>query len=149
MLAQHDLDEENEIITDKSLEGTKKKKRANKPNEFVTNDDFCPSCGLRLKNMPEEQNNFWTEIFQREINDNEDPNAMMAAGGRRANPAFCCSAAGAWKAASGPNAGAHGSREGRYRRGAEEARAGLSLHARRRRTPKSRSTSSWRFAATR
>ena len=61
MLERKELNEENEIITAKSLEGTKKKKRANKPNEFITNDDFCPGCGLRLKNMPEDENNFWTE----------------------------------------------------------------------------------------
>ena len=60
MIARHDLDEENEIIYDQSLETTKKKKRANKPNEFKTNDDFCPNCALRLKNMPEDDNNFWT-----------------------------------------------------------------------------------------
>ncbi len=86
MIARHDLDEENEIIYDQSLETTKKKKRANKPNEFKTNDDFCPNCGLRLKNMPEDDNNFWTEIFQRELRDDEDPNAMMAAGARQGNP---------------------------------------------------------------
>ncbi|MEP7352557.1 MAG: PSD1 and planctomycete cytochrome C domain-containing protein [Acidobacteriota bacterium] len=86
MIARHDLDEENDIIYDQSLETTKKKKRANKPNEFKTNDDFCPNCGLRLKNMPESDNNLWTEIFQREIKDAEDPNAMMAAGGRQGNP---------------------------------------------------------------
>ena len=66
-----------------SLDGTKKKKRADKPNEFVTNDDFCPNCGLRLKNMPEEENNLWTEIFQRELRDSDDPAAMMAMGGGR------------------------------------------------------------------
>ncbi|MEO8097014.1 MAG: PSD1 and planctomycete cytochrome C domain-containing protein [Acidobacteriota bacterium] len=83
MIARRDLDEENEIIYDQSLETTKKKKRANKPNEFKTNDDFCPNCGLRLKNMSESDNNFWTEIFQREIRDAEDPAAMMAAGNNR------------------------------------------------------------------
>jgi hypothetical protein len=86
MIARQDLDEENDIIYDQSLETTKKKKRANKPNEFKTNDDFCPNCGLRLKNMSESDNNFWTEIFQREIKDAEDPNAMMAAGARQGNP---------------------------------------------------------------
>ncbi|MFM2124260.1 MAG: hypothetical protein RL328_711, partial [Acidobacteriota bacterium] len=86
MIARHDLDEENEIIYDQSLETTKKKKRANKPNEFKTNDDFCPNCALRLKNMPEDDNNFWTEIFQRELRDDEDPNAMMAAGARQGTP---------------------------------------------------------------
>lgn len=83
MLLRRDLDEENDVIKAKSLEGTKKKKRANEPNEFITNDDFCPGCGLRLKNMPEEDGNFWTEIFQREIRDTDDPAAMMAGGGGR------------------------------------------------------------------
>ncbi len=103
MLARKELNEENEIIIAKSLEGTKKKKRANKPNEFITNDDFCPSCGLRLKNLPEEDNNFWTEIFQRELRDSDDPAAMMAwAADAAANPACCCSAAGDWRAGSAP-----------------------------------------------
>jgi mono/diheme cytochrome c family protein/cytochrome c553 len=86
MLARKELKEENDIIIAKSLPGDKPKKRANKPNEFVTNDDFCPNCGLRLKNMPEDENNFWTEIFQRELRDNDDPNAMMAMGGRMGKP---------------------------------------------------------------
>ncbi len=86
MLLRNELNDENDIIIAKSLEGTKKKKRASKPNEFVTNDDFCPNCGLRLKNLPEEENNFWTEIFQRELRDAEDPAAMMAAGGRAGKP---------------------------------------------------------------
>src|SRR6201999_7969 len=86
MLARRDLTEENDIIMAKSLEGTTKKKRANKPNEFITNDDFCPNCGLRLKNMPEDENNFWTEVFQRELRDADDPAAMMAAGGRGGKP---------------------------------------------------------------
>ncbi len=86
MLARKELNEENEIIIAKSLDGTKKKKRANKPNEFVTNDDFCPNCGLRLKNMPEDENNFWTEVFQRELRDSDDLAAMMAMGGRGGKP---------------------------------------------------------------
>jgi hypothetical protein len=83
MLARKELDDENQVIMAKSLEGTKKKKRANKPNEFITNDDFCPNCGLRLKNLSEEDNNFWTEVFQRELRDSDDPAAMMAMGGGR------------------------------------------------------------------
>jgi hypothetical protein len=79
MLERKAINEENEIIADKALEGTKKKKRANKPNEFITNDDFCPGCGLRLKPMPEEDNNFYTEVFLRELKDSDDPTAMMAA----------------------------------------------------------------------
>jgi len=86
MLERRDLNEQNEIIADKALPGTEKKKRANKPNEFITNDDFCPGCSLRLKNMPVDDNNFWTEIFQRELKDTEDLAAMMAAGPRQGNP---------------------------------------------------------------
>jgi hypothetical protein len=73
MLARNEVNEENEVIADKALPTTKKKKRANKPNEFITNDDFCPGCGLQLKTLPEEQTNFYTEIFQRELDAGEDP----------------------------------------------------------------------------
>jgi hypothetical protein len=86
MLTRRDLNEENDIIAAKALEGTTKKKRANKPNEFITNDDFCPGCGLRLKNMPEDEASFWTEVFQRELRDADDPAAMMAMGGRGGKP---------------------------------------------------------------
>jgi mono/diheme cytochrome c family protein len=85
MIARRDLDQENEIIYAQALEGTKKKKRASKPNEFKTDDDFCPGCALRLKNLPEEDNNFWTELFQRELRDNDDPNDMNNMG-RQGNP---------------------------------------------------------------
>jgi cytochrome c553 len=86
MLARKELDEENKIIEAKSLEGTKHKKRANEPNEFITNDDFCPGCGLRLKNMPEDETSFWTEVFQRELKDNDDPVLAMAEGARPPAP---------------------------------------------------------------
>src|SRR5262245_61270644 len=86
MLERRDLNEENEIIAHQALTGTVKPKRANKPNEFITNDDFCPNCSLRLKAMAEDEASFWTEIFQRELRDAEDPNAMMAMGMRQQNP---------------------------------------------------------------
>jgi mono/diheme cytochrome c family protein len=86
MLARKELNDENDVIAAKALEGTKKKKRANKPNEFVTNDDFCPGCSLQLKNLPLDQTTFWTEIFQREISDSDDPTVMMAEGKRQPNP---------------------------------------------------------------
>jgi len=80
MLERKEINEENEVIAAKALEGTTKKKKANKPNEFITNDDFCPNCGLRLKPMPEEDSNFYTEVFQRELRDSDDPAAMAASG---------------------------------------------------------------------
>jgi hypothetical protein len=86
MLARRDLQEENDIIAAKALEGTTKKKPANKPNEFITNDDFCPGCGLRLKNMPEDETSFYTEIFVRELRDADDPAAMNAMDPRPPKP---------------------------------------------------------------
>src|SRR5580700_11239184 len=86
LLARKELDDENQIITAKSLEGTTKKKRANKPNEFITNDDFCPGCGLRLKNMTEQESNFWTEMFLRELRDSDDPTVDAANGAKAPKP---------------------------------------------------------------
>ena len=67
LLAKRDVKEENDIIYAKSLPGTKKKERANLPNEFVTNDDFCPGCGLELKSLPIERTNLWTDVFSRDL----------------------------------------------------------------------------------
>ena len=86
MLEKADLDAQNKVIADKDLDGTKPKKRTDKPSNFVSNKDFNPGSWLRLMSLPEEQNNFYTEVFQRELKDAEDPNAMMAAGGRQGNP---------------------------------------------------------------
>ncbi|HEY3840229.1 MAG TPA: PSD1 and planctomycete cytochrome C domain-containing protein [Bryobacteraceae bacterium] len=86
MLEKNEIDDENRVITDKDIEGTKPKKRTTKPSNFVTNKDFNPGSWLQLKSLPEQQNNFWTEIFLRELKDAEDPNAMMAMGGRMGNP---------------------------------------------------------------
>ncbi len=86
MLDKNEIDAQNRVIADKDLEGTKPKKRTDKPSNFVSNKDFNPGSWLRLLSLPEQQNNFYTEIFQRELKDAEDPNAMMAAGGRQGNP---------------------------------------------------------------
>ncbi|MBL0160377.1 MAG: PSD1 domain-containing protein [Bryobacterales bacterium] len=86
MLERNELEAENKVIADKDMEGTKPKKRTDKPSNFVSNRDFNPGSWLRLKSLPEDQNAFWTEIFQRELKDAEDPAAMMAAGGRMGAP---------------------------------------------------------------
>jgi cytochrome c553 len=83
MLAQADLDAQNQIIKDKDVEGTKPKKRTDKPSNFVSNRDFNPGSQLRLLSLPEEQNNFYQEVFVREVKDTDDPNADAAAGGGR------------------------------------------------------------------
>jgi mono/diheme cytochrome c family protein len=73
MLDKKELDEENEVIEDKSLPGTKKRKPANLPSEFITNDDFCPGCGLELKSLPAEQMQLWTDVFRRDLEGGFEP----------------------------------------------------------------------------
>jgi hypothetical protein len=83
LLEKRAIDEENDIIRAKALPGTKKKERANLPNEFVTNDDFCPGCGLELKSLPNERMNLWTDVFARDLDSmvvaGQDPARAKAA----------------------------------------------------------------------
>ena len=67
LLDKKAIDEENDIIRAKALPGTKKKEPAQLPNEFITNDDFCPGCGLSLKSLPTEKMNLWVDVFQRDL----------------------------------------------------------------------------------
>ena len=129
MLDRRDLNEQNEIIADKALPGTVKKKRANKPNEFITNDDFCPGCSLQLKQMPQDENDFWTEIFQRELRDSDDPTVAMANGLRMGNPGVLLFRGWGLEVACGRGiARADGFAEEGHRGPAEEAEAGISVH---------------------
>jgi uncharacterized protein DUF1549/uncharacterized protein DUF1553/cytochrome c len=73
MFDKKDIKDENDVIYAKSLPGTKKKEPAKLPSDFVTNDDFCPGCGLELKSLPIERNNLWTDVFQRDLQDGFDP----------------------------------------------------------------------------
>jgi len=86
MLERSDLEAENKVIIAKDLEGTKPKRRTDKPSNFTSFKDFNPLSWLQLKSLPEQENNFWTEIFQRELPEADDPNAMMAMGMRMGNP---------------------------------------------------------------
>src|SRR5439155_19960103 len=73
MFERKEIKEENEIIAAKALPGTKKKEPGKLPSDFVTNDDFCPGCGLELKSMPIERTNLWTDAFARQLDDSFDP----------------------------------------------------------------------------
>ena len=86
MLERNELDAENRVIAAKDLEGTKPKKRTDKPSNFTSFKDFNPGSWLQFKSLPEDQSSFWTEIFQRELADSDDPNAMMAMGMRQFKP---------------------------------------------------------------
>ena len=85
-VANDAIDEENRVITDKDVDGTKPKKQTDKPSNFVSNKDFNPGALLRLKSLPEDQTAFWTEIFVRELKDNEDPNDMVEMDPRKISP---------------------------------------------------------------
>jgi len=69
LFERRDLKEQNDIIIAKSLSGTKPKEPLFKPNEFVTNDDFCPSCSVETKAMPLERTNLWMDVFVRDLDD--------------------------------------------------------------------------------
>jgi hypothetical protein len=73
MFEQKELKEENDIIRAKALPGTKKKKPAKLPSDFVTNDDFCPGCGLELKAMAPEKVKLWTDVFEYDLQEGFDP----------------------------------------------------------------------------
>jgi mono/diheme cytochrome c family protein len=77
MFDRKDVNDENEIIAAKALPGTKKKEPGKLPSDFVTNDDFCPGCGLELKSMPIERQNLWTDVFSRDLQDGFDPAQMF------------------------------------------------------------------------
>src|SRR5205085_4243241 len=68
-----DLNEQNEIILAKALPGTKKKEPLFKPNEFVTNDDFCPACAVETKAMPVERTNLYIDVFVRDLDEPDLP----------------------------------------------------------------------------
>jgi mono/diheme cytochrome c family protein len=73
MFDRKEIKEENDIIAAKALPGTKKKEPGKLPSDFVTNDDFCPGCGLELKSLPVERNNLWTDVFNRDLQEGFDP----------------------------------------------------------------------------
>ena len=69
LFERKDLKEQNDIIIAKSLPGTKQKEPLFKPNQFVTNDDFCPSCSVETKAATLERTNLWMDVFVRDLDD--------------------------------------------------------------------------------
>ena len=69
MFEAREVKDENDIIRAKALPGTKKKEPANLPNEFVTNDDFCPGCGLELKSLTGDRVLLQADLFRADLVD--------------------------------------------------------------------------------
>jgi mono/diheme cytochrome c family protein len=63
LLEDRELKKENDIIKARALPTPKPKKPANAPNEFKTNDDFCPGCGLELRSMTKERTALFRDVF--------------------------------------------------------------------------------------
>ncbi len=76
LFAFQDVKQENEIIYAKSLPGTKKKEPAKLPSDFVTNDDFCPGCGLEQKTLPIEKLSLYKDAFVRDLQQGFDPSQV-------------------------------------------------------------------------
>ena len=65
VLEEREVKKENDIIKARALPTAKPKEPANLPNEFKTNDDFCPGCGLELRSMSTERTALWTRRVRR------------------------------------------------------------------------------------
>jgi len=72
---RRELNDENEVIIAKAMAGTKKKTRRMKPDEFITNDDFCPNCNVETKGMPIDRTNLYVDVFQRDLDEPNLPGA--------------------------------------------------------------------------
>jgi mono/diheme cytochrome c family protein len=60
--AQRAIKEQNDIIKAKA-DVKKRSRRDALPNEFETDDQFCPGCNLELKTLPTEQASLWVDLF--------------------------------------------------------------------------------------
>jgi hypothetical protein len=65
------LKEENDIIKAKA-DVRKKPRRDSYPNEFETDDQFCPGCSLELKTMPIDRANLYSDLFRADLDSDND-----------------------------------------------------------------------------
>jgi mono/diheme cytochrome c family protein len=65
-----EIKEQNDII--KAKADVKKRSRKDAlPNEFETDDQFCPGCLLELKALPTDKANLWLDFFMRSLDADE------------------------------------------------------------------------------
>ncbi len=65
------IKKENDIIKAKA-DVPERLDRDAKPNEFETDDQFCPGCNLELKTLPTEEANLYVDLFMRSIESDEN-----------------------------------------------------------------------------
>jgi hypothetical protein len=66
-----ELKEENDIIKAKA-DVRKKPHRDAYPNEFETDDQFCPGCALELKTMPIDRANLYSDLYRADLDSESD-----------------------------------------------------------------------------
>jgi mono/diheme cytochrome c family protein len=69
--AERAIKEQNDIIKAKN-DVKKHMLRDALPNEFETDDQFCPGCSLELKTLPTEQASLWLDLFMYSLNSDEE-----------------------------------------------------------------------------
>jgi mono/diheme cytochrome c family protein len=74
MMDSKKLKKENDIIKAKG-DVPERKERDAKPNEFETDDQFCPGCNLELKTLPTEKASLWVDVFLRSLDSADDEKA--------------------------------------------------------------------------
>jgi mono/diheme cytochrome c family protein len=70
-IAQKGIQEQNDVIKAKA-DVKKRSRRDALPNEFETDDQFCPGCSLELKTLPTEQASLWVDLFMRALSSDEE-----------------------------------------------------------------------------
>jgi mono/diheme cytochrome c family protein len=73
VIEEREVRKENEIIRARALPSSKPKEPANLPNEFKTNDDFCPGCGLELRSMTVERTALFNDVFRSNLDPDDAP----------------------------------------------------------------------------
>jgi hypothetical protein len=73
VIEQREVKKENDIIRARALPTSKPKEPANLPNEFKTNDDFCPGCGLELRSMTVERTALYNDVFRMNLDPDDAP----------------------------------------------------------------------------
>ncbi len=74
MLDARKIKKENEIIKAKANVPERLERDA-KPNEFETDDQFCPGCNLELKTLPADNAKLWVDLFLRSLDSPDDERA--------------------------------------------------------------------------
>ncbi|HXG88861.1 MAG TPA: PSD1 and planctomycete cytochrome C domain-containing protein [Vicinamibacterales bacterium] len=73
VIEQREVKKENDIIAARALPTAKPREPANLPNEFKTNDDFCPGCGLELRSMTVERSALFNDVFRQNLEPDDAP----------------------------------------------------------------------------